>query len=108
MIRIKSLCISDIQIGSIFAGLAGQTALRSNERSNSNFDCRNGFLGVDYICLDTSHEKMEKKNFENFSNFFKPIGLINFQKFGKKKLSQNQTKFCQYQDNIYQSIPAKF
>ena len=59
MIRIKSLCISDIQIGSIFAGLAGQTALRSNERSNSNFDCRNGFLGVDYIGLDTSYDKIE-------------------------------------------------
>ena len=28
-------------------------------RSKSNFDCRNGFLGVDYICLDTSHGKIE-------------------------------------------------
>ena len=38
--------------------VAGQLDLRSNERSNSNFDCRNGFLGVDYIGLDTLHEKI--------------------------------------------------
>ena len=34
--------------------VAGQLDLRSNERSNLNFDCRYGFLGVDYIYLDTS------------------------------------------------------
>ena len=39
--------------------MAGQLDLRSNERSNSNFDCRNGFLGVDYIGLDTSYDKIE-------------------------------------------------
>ena len=39
--------------------VAGQLDLRSNERSNSNFDCRNGFLGVDYIGLDTLHGKIE-------------------------------------------------
>ena len=38
--------------------LAGQLDLLSNERSNSNFDCRNGFLGVDYIGLDTLHGKI--------------------------------------------------
>ena len=38
--------------------LASQLVLRSNERSNSNFDCRNGFLEVDYIGLDTLHEKI--------------------------------------------------
>ena len=36
-----------------------QLDFRSNGRSNSNFDCRNGFLGVDYICLDTSHDQIE-------------------------------------------------
>ena len=39
--------------------MAGQLDLRSNERSNSNFDCKNGFLGVDYIGLDTLHGKIE-------------------------------------------------
>ena len=39
--------------------VAGQLDLRSNERSNSNFDCKNGFLGVDYIGLDTLHGKIE-------------------------------------------------
>ena len=39
--------------------VAGQLDLRSNERSNSNFDCKNGFLGVDYIGLDTSYDKIE-------------------------------------------------
>ena len=39
--------------------LAGQIDLRSNERSKSNFDCRNAFLGVDYIGLDTSYDKIE-------------------------------------------------
>ena len=39
--------------------LGGQLNLRSNKRSNSNFDCRNGFLGVDYICLDASHDKIK-------------------------------------------------
>ena len=39
--------------------VASQLDLRSNERSNSNFDCKNGFLGVDYIGLDTLHEKIE-------------------------------------------------
>ena len=38
--------------------VAGQRDLRSNERSNSNFDCKNGFLGVDYKGLDTLHEKI--------------------------------------------------
>ena len=33
--------------------------LRSNKRSNLIFDCRNGFLGVDYIGLDTSYDKIE-------------------------------------------------
>ena len=33
--------------------------LRSNGRSKPNFDYRNGFLGVDYIGLDTSHDKIE-------------------------------------------------
>ena len=28
-------------------------------KSKSNFDCRNGFLGVDYIGLDTSYDKIE-------------------------------------------------
>ena len=42
--------------------------LRSNKRSNSNFDCRNGFLGVDYICLDTSHGKIE-----NFSKIVRGV-----------------------------------
>ena len=32
------------------AGLAVQLNLRSSERSKLIFDCRNGFLGVDYIC----------------------------------------------------------
>ena len=39
--------------------MAGQLDLRSNGRSNSKFDCRNGFLGVDYIGLDTSHDEIE-------------------------------------------------
>ena len=39
--------------------MAGQLDLRSNERSKSNFDCRNGFLGVDYIGFDTLHGKIE-------------------------------------------------
>ena len=39
--------------------LAGQLDLRSNDRSKSNFDCRNGFLVVDYIGLDTSYDKIE-------------------------------------------------
>ena len=39
--------------------MAGQLDLRSNERSNSNFDCRNGFIVVDYIGLDTLDEKNE-------------------------------------------------
>ena len=39
--------------------VAGQLDLRSNERSNSNFDCKNGFLGVDYIGFDTLHGKIE-------------------------------------------------
>ena len=39
--------------------LAGQLDLQSKKRSKSNFDCRNEFLVVDYIGLDTSYDKIE-------------------------------------------------
>ena len=38
---------------------AGQPDLQSNDGSNFNFDCRIGFLGVDYIGLDTSQSKID-------------------------------------------------
>ena len=38
---------------------AGQHDLWSTNGSNFNFDCRNGFLGVDVIGLDTSHSKID-------------------------------------------------
>ena len=38
---------------------AGQPDFRSNDGSNFNFDCRNGFLGIDYIGLDTSQSKID-------------------------------------------------
>ena len=31
----------------------------SNVESSFNFDCRNGFLGVNYIGLDISHSKID-------------------------------------------------
>ena len=37
---------------------AGQHDLWSNDGSNCNFDFRNEFFGVDYIGLDTSHNKI--------------------------------------------------
>ena len=40
--------------------MTSQLDLWSNRRSNSNFNCRNGFLGVDYIGLDTSYDKIEE------------------------------------------------
>ena len=45
------------QFSAIF--LAGQHDLQSKKRSKSNFDCRNEFLVVDYIGLDTSYDKIE-------------------------------------------------
>ena len=82
--------------------LSGQLYLRSNERSNSNFDCRNGFLGIDYICLDTSHDQIE-----NFSKIVRrgsaPPGggsdpqffKINQKIFTKEACMQNFTGLAQ-------------
>ena len=49
----------DLHPTQIFFYFGWSTWFPENERSNSNFDWRNGFLGVDYICLDTSHDQIE-------------------------------------------------
>ena len=42
-----------------YRGLHGKKISAIFGQSNSNLDCRYGFLGVDYIGLDTSYDNIE-------------------------------------------------
>ena len=73
--------------------LAGQLDLRSNDRSKSNFDCRNGFLEVDYIGLDTSYDMIEDFT-QNVRGVSPPHGGRSDRQFFFRKLKLITIEAC--------------